>query len=65
MPSEPLVKRTIAFIDGQNLYHATREIFTYTNFNFIDTKAHPEIFVVVKQLVGFRSCIKNINVTFL
>lgn len=24
MPSEPLVKRAISFIDGQNLYHAAR-----------------------------------------
>jgi len=27
MPSEPAVKRAIAFVDGQNLYHAAREAF--------------------------------------
>ena len=34
MPSEPLVKRAVAFIDGQNLYHAARESFGYTYPNF-------------------------------
>jgi len=29
MPSEPSRKRTIAFIDGQNLYHSAREVFGY------------------------------------
>jgi uncharacterized LabA/DUF88 family protein len=38
MPSEPLIKRTVAFIDGQNLYHAARESFGYTYPNF-DVKA--------------------------
>jgi hypothetical protein len=38
MPSEPLVKRAVAFIDGQNLYHAARESFVYTFLNF-DIKA--------------------------
>jgi hypothetical protein len=38
MPSEPLVKRAVAFIDGQNLYHAAREVFTYTYSNFFDAK---------------------------
>ena len=38
MPSEPLVKRAVAFIDGQNLYHAARESFGYTYPNF-DVKA--------------------------
>ncbi len=34
---EPSVKRTIAFIDGQNLYHSVRESFgyTYPNYNVI------------------------------
>ena len=27
MPPEPVRKRTVAFIDGQNLYHAAREAF--------------------------------------
>ncbi|HEX7549996.1 MAG TPA: hypothetical protein VF579_05440 [Candidatus Methylomirabilis sp.] len=30
MPPEPTVKRTVAFIDGQNLFHAVREAFGYT-----------------------------------
>ena len=29
MPPEPAVKRAIAFIDGQNLFHAARESFGY------------------------------------
>ena len=29
-PSEPAVKRAVAFIDGQNLFHAARETFGYT-----------------------------------
>jgi len=35
MPSEPLTKRTIAFFDGQNLFHAAREAFgaTYPNYD--------------------------------
>jgi Protein of unknown function DUF88. len=41
MPSEPLIKRTVAFIDGQNLYHAARESFGYTYPNF-DVKALSE-----------------------
>ena len=34
---EPLVKRTITFIDGQNLYHAAREAFgsTYPNYDVL------------------------------
>jgi hypothetical protein len=34
MPAEPLIKRAVAFIDGQNLYHAIRESFGYTYPNF-------------------------------
>ncbi len=34
MPSEPLNKRTLAFIDGQNLYHSARESFGYTYPNY-------------------------------
>jgi len=34
MPSEPTRKRTIAFVDGQNLYHAAREAFGYTYPNY-------------------------------
>jgi hypothetical protein len=30
MPPEPTVKRAVAFIDGQNLFHAVREAFGYT-----------------------------------
>ena len=31
---EPPVKRTIAFFDGQNLYHAVRSAFGYTYPNY-------------------------------
>jgi uncharacterized LabA/DUF88 family protein len=34
MPQEPLVKRAITFIDGQNLYHAAREAFGYSYPNY-------------------------------
>ena len=30
MPAEPLIKRAVSFIDGQNLYHSARESFGYT-----------------------------------
>ena len=34
MRPEPLVKRTVAFIDGQNLFHSVREAFGYTYPNY-------------------------------
>lgn len=34
MPPEPSVKRAIAFVDGQNLFHAAREAFGYTYPNY-------------------------------
>ena len=34
MPTEPLVKRAVVFIDGQNLYHSVRESFGYTYPNY-------------------------------
>jgi uncharacterized LabA/DUF88 family protein len=34
MPVEPLLKRTIAFIDGQNLFHNARKAFGYTFPNY-------------------------------
>lgn len=34
MPVEPAVKRTIAFVDGQNLYHNARSVFGYTYPNY-------------------------------
>lgn len=34
MPVEPLVKRTIAFLDGQNLFYAARDAFGYTYPNY-------------------------------
>jgi uncharacterized LabA/DUF88 family protein len=34
MPPEPVVKRTVAFIDGQNLFHTVREAFGYSYPNF-------------------------------
>ena len=47
MPSEPLIKRAVAFIDGQNLYHAARESFGYTYPNF-DVKALSQLFAGAK-----------------
>ena len=38
MPVEPSVKRTIAFIDGQNLFHAVKKAFGYPYPNY-DPKA--------------------------
>ena len=34
MPPEPTVKRTIAFIDGQNLFYAVKKAFGYTYPNY-------------------------------
>ncbi len=34
MPSEPAIKRTIAFFDGQNLFHAAKKAFGYTYPNY-------------------------------
>jgi hypothetical protein len=34
MPAEPAVKRVIAFIDGQNLYHNARNVFGYNYPNY-------------------------------
>ena len=34
MPPEPVAKRTIAFIDGQNLYHSARSAFGHTYPNY-------------------------------
>ncbi len=34
MHGEPLKKRAIAFVDGQNLYHYARESFGYTYPNY-------------------------------
>lgn len=34
MPPEPAVKRAIAFVDGQNLFHHVRSAFGYTFPNY-------------------------------
>lgn len=36
MPPEPAIKRTVAFVDGQNLFFAVRQAFgyTYPNYDF-------------------------------
>lgn len=34
MPPEPAIKRTMAFFDGQNLFHAAKEAFGYTFPNY-------------------------------
>lgn len=41
MPAEPPIKRTIAFVDGQNLFHSVRTAFGYTHPNY-DIKALAE-----------------------
>jgi uncharacterized LabA/DUF88 family protein len=33
-PTEPAAKRAVAFVDGQNLFHAAREAFGYTYPNY-------------------------------
>lgn len=34
MPPEPPTKKAVAFVDGQNLFHAAREAFGYTYPNY-------------------------------
>ncbi len=34
VPQEPTTKRAVAFVDGQNLFHAAREAFGYTYPNY-------------------------------
>jgi hypothetical protein len=34
MPTEPPVKRAVAFIDGQNLFHAAKRAFGYPYPNY-------------------------------
>ena len=34
MPAEPAIKRTLAFIDGQNLFYAIKDAFGYTFPNY-------------------------------
>ncbi len=34
MPVEPAVKRTVAFVEGQNLFHNARNVFGYTYPNY-------------------------------
>ena len=38
MPAEPTIKRTVAFVDGQNLFYAVKEAFGYMYPNY-DVKA--------------------------
>jgi uncharacterized LabA/DUF88 family protein len=42
-PAEPFLKRTIAFIDGQNLYHSVLESFGYTYPNYDVLALSPSI----------------------
>ena len=37
VPSEPATKKAVAFVDGQNLFHAARESFghTYPNYDVL------------------------------
>jgi uncharacterized LabA/DUF88 family protein len=41
MPAEPAIKRTTAFVDGQNVFYAAKEAFGYTYPNY-DVKALAE-----------------------
>jgi uncharacterized LabA/DUF88 family protein len=34
MPPEPTIKRTVVFVDGQNLFHSAREAFGYSYPNY-------------------------------
>lgn len=34
MPSEPQIKRAVAFVDGQNLFHSAKQAFGYTFPNY-------------------------------
>jgi len=34
MRAEPLKKRAVVFVDGQNLYYSVREAFGYTHPNY-------------------------------
>jgi len=34
LPVEPPIKRTVAFVDGQNLFHAVKSAFGYTFPNY-------------------------------
>jgi hypothetical protein len=43
MRSEPALKKTIAFIDGQNLFHAAKEAFGFTYPNYDPLKLAKEI----------------------
>jgi uncharacterized LabA/DUF88 family protein len=43
MPNEPKVKRAIAFVDGQNLFHAVKEAFGYSYPNYDLSKLVPAI----------------------
>lgn len=45
MPPEPPQKRTIAFVDGQNLFHAAREAFGYQYPNY-------DVSALVRTLCG-------------
>ncbi len=45
---EPSAKRTVAFVDGQNLYHAVREAFGYTYPNY-------DILALAKRVCDLKS----------
>ena len=48
MAPEPAVKRTVAFVDGQNLFFAARQAFGYTYPNY-DFPALAVIRVIAKE----------------
>lgn len=47
MSAEPSVKRTVAFIDGQNLFHSVKSAFGYTYPNY-DVKVLAQSICAVK-----------------
>ena len=58
MPAKPPVKRTIAFFDGQNLFHAVRAAFGYTYPNY-DVKALAQAICAARGPAGLITLADN------
>lgn len=56
MPPEPLNKRTVVFVDGQNLFHAARESFgcTYPNYDILASSMSQIVISNPRLKVGAR-----------
>jgi len=48
MITEPTIKRAVAFVDGQNLFHGVKEAFGYTHPNY-------DIRVLAQAICGARA----------